>query len=473
MKRRDFINSGLLAAFSGAIASPLLVSGCKSAIGQNNRGKAKNIIFLVSDGMSTGTLNMADLLMQRKLGKSSTWLKLYRENKVKRALMDTASADCIVTDSAAASSAWGGGVRVNNGSLNVAADGTKHKPILQKFKEAGKKVGCVTTVPITHATPAGFSINVNNRRHQDRIASMYLALKFDVMMGGGTEYFDGSKREDKKNIFGDFVQEGFQLVQSKKEMMLLAGDKPVMGVFNEDGMPYALDHQSDKNLIQEKPSLAEMAEKAISLMKDHPEGFVLQVEGGKVDWAAHGNDAAALLYDQMAFDEAVEVAIKFAEQREDTLVVITTDHGNSNPGLIKSKDVNEKFDLFHHFKHTNEWILHGIKKEDSVANVIERINYAQGYNISKEDAKSILKGYSELNSEGLYNSYKLPFKDFAQIQEKYISVHWSGMNHSADFVELAMFGAGSEALPAFVKNTDIHNYLLAAAEVQIPAMSMQ
>lgn len=71
-------------------------------------------------------------------------------------MMDTASADSLVTDSAAGGSAWGGGVRVPNGSLNMGANGDKYTPILQKFKNEGKKVGCVTTVPITHATPASF-----------------------------------------------------------------------------------------------------------------------------------------------------------------------------------------------------------------------------------------------------------------------------------------------------------------------------
>ena len=161
MKRRDFLNSGLLTAFTGTLAAPTLLSGCTPSNVRELKGNTKNIIFLVSDGMSTGTLNMADLLMQRKFGKSSKWIELYRENKASRAFMDTASADSMVTDSAAGSSSWGGGVRVNNGSLNVGPNGEMYKPILQKFKEAGKSVGCVTTVPITHATPADFPASLN------------------------------------------------------------------------------------------------------------------------------------------------------------------------------------------------------------------------------------------------------------------------------------------------------------------------
>lgn len=92
---------------------------------------------MVSDGMSTGTLNMASLSLQRKEGRQSHWLRLYEEQKAVRGLMDTALGNALVTDSAAASSSWGGGVRVPNGSLNVNTDGSFNKPILQKFKTAG------------------------------------------------------------------------------------------------------------------------------------------------------------------------------------------------------------------------------------------------------------------------------------------------------------------------------------------------
>src|SRR5690554_7013143 len=94
-------------------------------------------------------------------------------------MMDTASASSLVTDSAAGGSAWGGGVRVPNGTLNVGANGEQYTPILQKFKKEGKKVGCVTTVPITHATPASFCVNNESRRNQPEIAEQYAELKFD------------------------------------------------------------------------------------------------------------------------------------------------------------------------------------------------------------------------------------------------------------------------------------------------------
>lgn len=467
MKRRDFLNFGMVAAAGGTLASTTMI-GYTAKASEKSKGKTKNIIFLVSDGMSTGTLNMADLLLQRKEGHGSHWIDLYRKSRVCRALMDTASADSLVTDSAAASSSWGGGHRVNNGTLNIGPDGTNYKPILQKFREAGKSVGCVTTVPITHATPSGFCINAKSR-DQAVIADLYLPLHFNVMMGAGTQYFSKDKRKDGKDLFREFISEGYVIVRTKEEMMTSKSDKPILGVFQED-IPYTLDQRSDDQLLTTIPTLAEMTKKAIEQMSSNPEGFVLQVEGGKVDWAAHGNDIGGLLYDQIAFDEAIGVAISFAEKRDDTLVIITTDHGNANPGLISSKNVNEKFDLIQQFKHTNEWVLKNIRKTDSASRVIEQINFAQGYAITTDEAGEILSHYAGLDNDGLYNDYKLPYKQLAQIQQNYTSVYWSGMSHSADYVELTMFGQGSEMLKPFVKNTELHDLMLQAAgvEVEVP-----
>src|SRR5690554_3843451 len=184
MDRRKFLRYGSLATAGATILSPTDLFG-KTVPPVKNGKTARNIIMLISDGMSTGTLNMADLYLNRMEGRSSHWMQLYRDNRVSRALMDTASANSIVTDSAAASSAFGGGVRVKNGSLNISPEGKEILPIWQKFKKTGKKAGCVTTVPITHATPAGFCVCNSSRNAQPEIAQTYLDLGIDVLLGGG------------------------------------------------------------------------------------------------------------------------------------------------------------------------------------------------------------------------------------------------------------------------------------------------
>jgi alkaline phosphatase len=465
MKRRDFFRNTSLAALGTTIAVP----GRSIAAAIQPKAQAKNIIFLVSDGMSTGTLTMANLLLQRKEGRSSQWIKLYEDGLAKRSMMDTASASSLVTDSAAGSSAWGGGVRVPNGSLNVSADGTEHQPILQKFKAAGKAVGCVTTVPITHATPAGFCVNVKSRGDQSEIALKYLDLRFDIMMGGGDEFFNAGKRKDKTDVYGQFRQKGYNVVRDRDAMLSIppGSTKPVLGVFHEDGLPFTLDAMQDTNIQKTVPSLAEMTQTAIDYMSANKKGFVLQVEGGKVDWAAHSNDAGALIYDQVAFDDAIKVAVDFALKDKNTLIVITTDHGNANPGLFYGGKADINFDKIQTYKQSNDWILHGITKDFSAAQVIERIEAAQGYAIKQEEAAGLLSHYTKMDADGLYNPYKLPFKELGMIQSAYNGIGWGSMDHSADHVELAVMGPGSELVPLFVKNSDLHNIMLKAAGLEV------
>ncbi|MBF6608909.1 MAG: alkaline phosphatase [Flavobacterium sp.] len=464
MNRRKFFRNGSLAAIGATVLSPFSTSA--KSVDKNK--KAKNIIVLVSDGMSTGTLNMADLYKYRKTGVRSNWIKLYEENRVSRALMETASASSIVTDSAAAGSSWGSGFRVNNRSLNVGVNGEMYLPIWQKFKKAGKMAGCVTTVTITHATPAGFCVNSKSRYGQDEIAEQYLEKGFDVMMGGGQLHFDSTKRADKKDMYYAYNNKGYQVVRTRNEMFSASNNAPILGVFADDVLPFAIDRENDAVLKKTTPSLAEMTQKAIDRMKSHPQGFVLQVEAGKVDYAAHANDIAGLLYDQLAFDDAVKVAIDFAEKDENTFVIITTDHGNANPGLIYGKNADANFDRLQKFRHTNEWILNEIKPTDSEARVRELIESENNWTPTEQEAKILLDYYNGLEKEdgGLYNYKKLPYETFANMQKKHTSVGWISMDHSADHVELAMFGPGSELLKPFIKNTDLHYLMLAAAEVE-------
>jgi alkaline phosphatase len=467
MKRRGFLKyGGLLAA--GTAAGMTAIGNTKSTSDSKRSGKkAKNIILLLSDGMSIGTFNIADLFLQRKEGRNSHWLNLYKDNKVTRALMDTASASSLITDSAAASSSWGGGVRVNNGVLNVGPNGEKYKPIWQKMKAAGKSVGCVTTVPITHATPAGFCVNSASRSGQDEIAENYLQLKFDVMMGGGLERFEKESRADKKDMFQSFQSNGFDVLRNRMDMLKYQSVKPLLGVFYKDGFPYSIDRENNPDLKAVVPTLAEMTAVAINQMKGNANGFALQVEAGKVDWAAHGNDIAAIIHDQIAFDEAIKVAMDFAENDKETLVIITTDHGNANPGLIYGENANKMFDTLQNYKHSNDWILNGIRKGDTTKQVIDRVEEACKYVINETEALELLKAYESLSEVGVYNPRKLPFRKLAEIQGKQNSIGWISMDHSADFVELAMYGPGKELLPAFIKNTDLHNIMLNAAQLAL------
>jgi len=469
MDRRKFFKIGSVATVGTGLLYPLNGIAHPLDIPTYSNKTPKNIILLVSDGMSSGTLSMTDIFLNRNFGKPSNWMSLYHENKVSRALMDMASASSIVTDSAAASSSWGGGHRVRNGSINVGANKEEYTPIWLKFKKAGKMAGCVTTVAITHATPAGFMANSSKRNAQDDIAEQYLERGFDVLMGGGDNFFNSEKRKDKQDLYTQYKNKGYQIAKSKAELKNIHPNAPVLGIFAEDALPYSIDRMSDKELEKQIPTLAEMSAKAIEVLSQSKNGFVLQIESGKVDWAAHANDLGGLIHEQIAFDQTIKTVMDFAEKDKETLVIITTDHGNANPGIIYGRDANDNFDSVQKYKQTNEWILNSFSEKSSVKQIIETVEYANGNILSDEDAQKILAYYSDLekSEDGLYNYRKLPFKTFAEIQSKTNSVGWISMDHSADYVELAMFGAGSEKLKPFVKNTDLHYFMLEVAEVEV------
>lgn len=456
MKRRDFFRSGAIAGLGAGLVSPF---STRSKLWELDR-QVKNIIFLVTDGMSSGTFHMADLLRRRMDGRNSNWLQLYHDKKITRGIMDMSSLNSAVTDSAAAASSWGGGYRVNNGSLNTGPNGETYKTILEKYKAAGKSVGCVTTVQITHATPAGFLVSHPTRQDQAGIAKKYSQNNFDVLMGGGYEFFDGESREDGQNLFAKFREKGYSVALNRDEMLRSSNQKPILGVFHRGGLPYTIDQMNDRQLYEEIPTLAEMTQKSIDIMKSNPNGFVIQVEAGKVDWAAHGNDLGGILYDQLAFDDVVKTAMDFAESDGNTLVIITTDHGNANPGLMGGRNADENFDRVQAFKHSAIYTLSKIDSAMSPASAIEWIEQAKGIAIKKEEAKELLS-FFDRRGEGARSS-TIPAPHLAKVLYPYTNVGWAGTSHTSDFVEISMYGPGSEKLPPIIMNTELHHYMLEA-----------
>ena len=130
--------------------------------------------------------------------------------------------------------------------------------------------------------------------------------------------------------------------------------------------------------------------------------------------------------------------------------------------------MNDNFDRIQQFSQTNEWILQGINATDSISTIKNRIAQANaGISITEDQAKEIQSYYAKAKMEdGVYNPRHLPFKLLSQIQQEHTSVGWISMDHSADYTELAMFGPGSEKMKSFMKNTDMHTFLLKAAEVE-------
>lgn len=466
--RRDFLRAGALSTLalgSGALAAPAPAGPRRTTTGAiANPGQAKNVIFLVSDGMSAGTLTMADLLLRRHYDRRSHWMRLYEshgEYEVRRGVMDMASRNALVTDSAAASTSWGAGHRVNNGAVAMGPGGEAHRTVLETFRDAGRDTGLVTTTRITHATPAGFGTNVPSRGMEDEIAGQYLEREYDVLLGGGHRHYTPGERDDGRDLHQEHEDAGYSVVRTKEELAAWNRLGPVLGTFAGSHVPYTLDRRTIPAHREEVPTLEAMTEAALERLDRNRDGFILQIEGGRVDHAAHGNDVAGMLYDQIAFDNAIGRVLSFVEGRDDTLVIITTDHGNANPGLSSGAD---DFDRIADYERTNNWIFSELDEDSTYREIKSRVEQAWQHGITRDQAHALQQALRG-EHDALYEARSGPSSVLAKIQANYTGVNWISGSHTADYVELAALGPGSEAVGAFTRNTDLFELMVEAAGV--------
>ena len=469
ISRKDFLKTGAL--LGGAAFTTLGMRRAADAV-RSASGKTRNVIFMVSDGMSQGTLTMADLMIRDTHGRASHWMGLYETGRAKRAMMDMASLNSVVTDSAAAASSWGCGHRIVNNAVNVGPNGEIHPPLLPLFKAAGKATGLVTTTRLTHATPAGFIANVRNRSMEDEIAMQMYERGADVLLGGGMRFFDATRRRDGKDLFGMFAESGYHAVRTKGQLNALGNDgKPLIGLFYHEHLPYTVDHRHIDAYQRDIPTLADMTKVALQRLSAKPDGFILQVEGGRVDHAAHGNCAAGLVFDQMAFDDAIGVVLEFIADRDDTLLIITSDHGNANPGL--NGEGNNYGDSLANLRklnkitRSNEWMRENWSKDMSAAQLRDSMSTYTTFDIKMEHAE-ILHAAMRDENRAIYKKMGSNSGVMGQIIASYTGINFIGDAHTADYVELASLGPGSELIGTFVRNTDLFTLLLESTGVKTP-----
>jgi alkaline phosphatase len=246
--------------------------------------------------------------------------------------MNTRSLNSFVTDSAAASSSWGSGSRVTNGALNVLPNGTLLTPLYELFGQKKWARGLVTTAEITHATPAGFAVATKSRENAQVIAAQYLDRKIEVLLGGGSPFFSRRRRKDRRDLRGDFATADTRWCGTSRDLNKRAStrhcwERSLTHIFPIPSTSWPVTSSGPRF-----PPWPRMTKAALARLERH-DHFILQVEGARVDHAAHNSDAAAAIHDQMALDEAIDICLEFQKAHPDTLIVMTTDHGNSNLGL--------------------------------------------------------------------------------------------------------------------------------------------
>jgi len=450
--RRDFLKfAGLGGVALGAAATTALGDAPRQAAVNLRAAQAKNVIFMVADGMNIAALSLADAWSRQRYSVSSRWLRLYRERPVVRSLCETHSVTGLVTDSAAAASCWGIGERIVNGVLNITPDGRKPVTLAQKMKAAGKPVGLVTTATATHATPAGFAVTVPSRKSQSEVAAQYLERGIDVILGGGADYFSASLIEAYRKV-------GYAVTTDRTQLLARQGGGPLLGLFSPKYIPYEFDRVRDPALKVKMPSLAEMTQAALDNLATASAGFFLMVEGGRVDHAAHANDALALIHDQLAFDEAIETVLAFTDRHPDTLVIITTDHGTG--GIQLNGVGDEDFESAPAYAGTNEAFRRLAKFTSTQEAVIARTKGQP-----KQVQLDALVASTGLEFKAAELAKVTDLKTFQALLPKQTGINWTSNNHTADLVEFCSFGPGSALFTPFLRNDEIHAKVLRATGV--------
>jgi len=247
--------------------------------------------------------------------------------------------------------------------------------ILEAAKiQQNKAAGLVVTCYFPHATPADCASHHYSRGKYNILSSQMAYNNLDVVFGGGNKYITDDIKQHFKNNGTTLIQDNLNDFRS------LSKGQKAWALFGDKEQPFDLDRDS-----LEVPSLAEMTKKAIDLLSQKENGFFLMVEGSKVDWAAHNNDAIGCISEYLAFDDAVGVAMDFAHMNGETAIIILPDHGNSGFTIgntnLKKYDTASLEDLFGNvakFKRTSDGLEKILLKE------------------KPENFKSVFKKYTDI-----------------------------------------------------------------------------
>jgi len=390
ISRRDLIK--LLGV--GALTALLPGKGNASLFPAFEPGKGQGLIFVVGDGMPLGVTRAMHEIKTGVFGRidSSLYARL-RDPRSSVGYMSTASLSSIVTDSAPASAAWSTGVKTSNRLLAALPDGRPLKTIMELLKAEGYGCGLVTTTRVTHATPAAWVSHQPHRDLEDAIALDMLAFRPDVLLGGGSIHFDAAKRHDKKDLFAEFAKAGFDVVRDRKA--LLAADSvnsPLMGTFAASHIAFSVDRLNDKELGTKQPSLPEMTAAALKRLSRNPRGFILQVEAGRIDHASHSNDAWGAIMDTVELDDTLAVIDTYLVANPNTLVIVTSDHGNSGWGINGTgPDYNDSASALRSYRASKasfEVIIKKMKGK-TAAEIGEIVRDYTGFSIAPDESRMI------------------------------------------------------------------------------------
>lgn len=276
--------------------------------------KAKNVIYMIGDGMALPQV-FATMLAT---GEDLAFCQFPYTG-----IVDTRSKSNTITDSAAGGTALACDQKTKNGMVGMDSDTVAMPTVLDVLAEHGKSTGIVVTCYAGHATPADFFAKVPKRSMYEDIAiQMAESDKLNVMIGGGRKHFD--QRKDSLNLIERMENElGWKVYDTLADI-------------DTSCMKYAvLAHRSHMPKYPERGEfLPEGVKTALKTLEQDEDGFFLMVEGSQIDFACHAADSAWMVNETVDFSNAVQIALDYAKADGNTLVVVTADHETGGLTMI-------------------------------------------------------------------------------------------------------------------------------------------
>jgi alkaline phosphatase len=428
----------------------------------------KNVILLIPDGTSLSAVSAA------------RWYQRYTHPEMTHLNLDpylcgtilTYSSNAPIGDSAPTTSCYMTGHPSRAGwvatypKADPANDiipmdpAREYQPMMTLLEAAritqNKATGLVFTCEFPHATPADCSAHSYNRGKYEWIVPQMVHNQMDVVIGGGVKLLT----PDLQNYL---EKEGYGVALNDiNKFKTYEGDK-MWALFRDMDMSYDIDR--DPSL---EPSIAEMAQKAIEKLSKNENGFVLMIEGSKVDWAAHANDAVGIMTEMVAFDKACGVAFDFAEKNGETLIVVVPDHGNSGFSIGTTRCSNystmtkdELWGPIARFKVSCDGLVEKLHTTDA-SHLKEVVYDLTGISLTDEEYRQLLQSSdynrSTLSDEERMKGSKLT-KVVAGILENHHCFGFTTHGHTGEEVFLAVYDPTSKRFTGHHTNIELHNYM--------------
>ena len=500
----DILRSGIVSAvnsfvrrtemkkITAVLATLLIVLSAVSAAGSMETESAiraytenaspKYVFMFIGDGMSSPQTNSAQVYNGRNQSGLVELQELTFTQFPVVGLQYTQDSTSFCPDSASTATSLSSGFKTHSGVIGMGVDRvTPGTTIAEMLHDKGWKIGIVSTVTINHATPAAFYAHIASRNDYYDIGLQMADSGFEYFAGGSVNKAD----DGDKSIYEVLEDKGYLVTNDKDTILSLNADSGKVyaysPVLQDDGaMPYDIDAPADSLRLKD------FVKKGIDVLYNET-GFFMMVEGGKIDWAGHANDAVANMSDTLALDEAVEVAVDFAKAHPDeTLIIVTGDHetggmtiGYAATGYNTAFDIlrNQKCSYVQFDSYVEEAKADGSFTFDDMMDMVEEYfglvapgetaanealvmndyEYAKLQKAYADDQSGNVDGYEE---SLLYGGYSPISVTLTHILNNKAGIGWTSYAHTGLPVPVYAYGEGAELFVGAYDNTEVAHKLM-------------